>query len=267
MTVHPMRMRILENKMQIPGMNKIQAALGKRIADTSNRFFKALWSSYLQQGTEGRTNLCYWADQFNNDSAFNIILQSLAADGWITTLTASVRNWAEGHLNENKLLEYVTPDELISVRVHKKYIHYAMTEEPEATECDLVRVNGQTKKTGLSAPGSMLAGNQPFYLDTEMLDQYREVIVQNFTKSMDKMKKLWPDMTSDRTTYDAISAEVLDYYIYNPYQAYTRGTSYLDSRGRAISSVLSKVGNPIGYKDIRACLRLPTVEVPLDVAS
>jgi hypothetical protein len=42
----------------------------------------------------------------------------------------------------------------------------------------------------------------------------------------------------------------------NP-QTFTRGTTFLDSRGRAISSSLGKIANPIGNKDFRSLLVIP----------
>lgn len=244
-------------------MHKITAAFGKRHADIANQMWLSMWRAYLQKGDAGRINMCYWADQFNDDRVTNQIIMLLHGIGAIHVLAASVRNWAEAHIPEQFLLQFVTIDELNQVRQHRKFTHYCLKSEPETDICDLVKVNGVIKRTGLTAPGTMALANTSFSFDTEKMAEYQHIIVRNFTKSMDKMQELCPSMRSDQASYDTISAIALDYYINNPLQEYSRGTSYMDSRGRAISSSLSKIGNPIGFKDMRALIKLPTV--PLDV--
>lgn len=252
-----MRERILYNRFQLPAYEKFLHAYGRHFTSLADRMLKALWSSYLHHGKNNNINLCYWADQFANDDILNEFLISLSRAGWITTLSAGFRNWAEASLNETKLLEYCTIDELISVRRHYKFVQYALTIEEPATDPTLVRVNDRIKHTGLRAEGAMHSSNQPFSYDTATMDEYRNVILRNLTKSMDKIRELNKHIHSDEASYDSVSVEILDYYINND-QQYTRGISYMDSRGRAISSCLSKVGNPIGFKDFRALLVLPT---------
>lgn len=252
-----MRERILYNRFQLPSYELFLSHYGSYYTTLANKMMRALWSSYLHKGTKNNINLCYWADQFAHDQVFNEFLISLANAGWITTLSAGARNWAEASLNQDKLLTYCTIDELISVRRHYKFLQYALSYEESATDPTLVRVNGYIKRTGLRAEGAMTSSNQPFAFDRETMVEYREIIQRNLTKSMDKIKELNANVTTDETSYDAISVEILDYYINND-SYYTRGTSYMDSRGRAISSCLSKVGNPIGFKDFRALLVLPT---------
>ena len=126
-----------------------------------------------------------------------------------------------------------------------------------ATDCDIVRVNGRVTTTGLTAPGAMALANVKFSYDTQMMEEYSEIISLNLTKSMDKIAEITGITFSDSASYDSLSVEVLDYYLNNPGN-YTRGTSYMDSRGRAISNCLGKIGNPIGFKDFRALLQLPT---------
>lgn len=252
-----MRERILYNKFQLPSYDLFLAKYNNYYTNIVNRMMQALWSSYLHKGTNNNINLCYWADQMGNDAILNEFLISLSRAGWITTLSAGARNWAEASLNQDKLLEYCTIDELLLVRRHYKFVQYALSYENEAVDPTMVRVNGRIRRTGLRAEGAMRSSNQPFSFDRDMMEQYREVILRNLTKSMDKIRELNANMHSDEASYDAVAVEILDYYINND-QQYTRGTSYMDSRGRAISSCLSKVGNPIGFKDFRALLVLPT---------
>jgi hypothetical protein len=86
--------------------------------------------------------------------------------------------------------------------------------------------------------------------------EYRDVIQKNLTKSMDKIAELCPNLRHDSASYDTISVEILEYYL-DSNDTYTRGNNYNDSRGRAISESLSKVGNPISCKDFRALIVLP----------
>lgn len=252
-----MREQILYNKFKLPGYDKFLHNIGRHYTEIADRMMKAAWSSYLHKGADNNINLTHWADQFDNDEVFNVVLISLSNAGWLVTIAAENRNWAEASLNENKLLNYCTIEELLQVRRHYKFIQYALAYEDTATRSTLTRVNGKIKETGLSAPGTMNSSNQPFSFDREMMAEYQDIILRNMVKSMDKIAEQWPSMRHDEASYDAISAEILDYYINNDAK-YTRGQSYMDSRGRAISGCLSKIGNPIGYKDFRALLVLPT---------
>lgn len=257
---NPIRVKILENKMRLPYYEQFVHKVGKPTTVVADHMFRAMWRAYLDKGKEGTINLCYWADRFLqvcSPDTLNAILMTLANANIIETRTAAIRNWAEGNINENWLLEHVTQDELMSVRVHNKFRHYIMDdEESDVTQCDIVRVNGKEKRTGLSTPATQLTGNIPFKFDTEKMAEYRHLIERNVTKGMDKMAEL-VEFRSNQATYDTISRQIVEYYLENDGQ-YRRGQSYLDSRGRAISESLSKVGNPIGYKDFRALIQLPT---------
>lgn len=246
-----MREFILEGLLELPSKQQFISALGHNYASIADTMFQAMWRSYLKN--KSSINLTYWADRFNNPKVFNIVLMSLSKAGWIVSHSIPARNWSEAHLNENKLLQYCTQEELEHVRAYCKFRNYMPTASESATS-NRTRLNGVEQDTGLNRPGFSKAGNSKYKIDTSYLDDYYLVIKQNTTKSMDKIKVMYPEMTSDAATYDTISVDTLDYHIANPDQVYTTGENVNDSRGRAISDCLGKVFNPISFKDARALL-------------
>jgi len=88
------------------------------------------------------------------------------------------------------------------------------------------------------------------------LTKYFDSIVLNTTKSIRALEKdlVIPEDGSD---YKSISTSIVEFHMYPPEYRMTMGDSLTDSRGRAICSSLSKVFNPIGYKDARSHLVHP----------
>ena len=248
-----MRDQLFRGSLELPNYAAFSDKIGSDYAKLASKLFTALWHAYLKD--KGTVSLVYWADRFDNAEVFNIVLLSLSDAGWITCHSIPARNWAEARLNETKLLEYCTIEELESIRAFNKFAHYRLTNEP-STKSRATRVNGKTLDTGLVREGFMKAGNTRFSYDQNYMAQYSELIRLNLTKSMDKIAEMYPQMRHDRASYDAISSEILDYHL-NTNDSFTRGDNYNDSRGRAISSALSKVANPISCKDFRALLVIP----------
>ena len=245
-----MREQILDGELTLPNYDRFITALGINQAKLAYSMFNAMWYAYLKN--KGSINLTYWSDRFDNAKNFNVVLMSLSKAGWIISHSIPARNWAEAELDERKLLDYVTQEELESVRAHNKFKKYVLKEE-ESTVNDLTKVNGNIKSTGLVRKGFQAAGTTRFKYDTNYIVQYEEAIQKNLTKSMDKIAVMYPELKHDRASYDTISIEVLDYYKHAD-QVYTRGNNYSDSRGRAISDCLGKIGNPLSCKDFRALL-------------
>jgi hypothetical protein len=246
-----MREQILSGKLELPSYNKFIDSIGTELAHLADKMFNSLWNNYMKD--KSSINLTYWSDKFNNPKYFNIVLMSLSKSNWIVTSVISERNWAEAKLNENKLLTYVTIDELEKTRANKKFVKYFSTCE-QSTIANKTKVNGKIKDTGLTRKGFAKAGNSKYRLDTQYIDEYYSVIKTNTIKSMDKIKEYYPDMKSNLATYDTVSVNVLDYHRFNPDDSFSTGGNTNDSRGRAISNCLSKVFNPIGYKDARSLL-------------
>lgn len=248
-----MRRKLLEGSIELPSYDKFITSIGRHYAELSNRMFVALWRAYLKN--KSAINLVYWSDRFDNAKVFNTVLISLSDANWITCHSIPARNWAEASINEDKLLEYCTAEELELVRSHKKFVHYRQDTSP-SVKSTATRVNGTTKDTGLVREGFMKAGNTAFTYDQTTMAEYSEVIRANITKSMTKIAIMYPHMRHDLASYDTISSEILDFHLVTD-EVFTRGNNYNDSRGRAISSTLSKVANPISCKDFRALLVMP----------
>lgn len=245
--------QILEGTLGLPNYQGFVEAIGAENADMADRMFKAMFYQYLKD--KGSINTTYWSDKINNPAIMNIILMSLSKAGWIESHSIPARNWAEANLREEKLLQYVTPEDLESLRAHNKMKKYVLkANKPKRP--NMTRINGKTKDTGLRRYGFMEAGNTTFTYNKEYMYDYKDVIQKNLTKSMDKIAKMYPEMRSDRATYDTISCDVLDYYL-NSNEEYTIGENDNDSRGRAISESTAYIGNPINCKDFRSLLQLP----------
>lgn len=248
-----MRDYILAGSLPLPSYEKFIDAIGLDYTKLTDKLFKALWYNYLKD--KGSVSGTYWYDKFQSPGVFNTILKSLSEAGWLTSHSIPARNWAEIQLNEDKLLQYVSMDELEQVRAHNKFKKY-MLKHDDSTLTQATRLNGKVCNTGLTRAGFAAAGNTPFTYDKHYMDEYAPVIQQNLTKSMDKIAEIYPELRSDRATYDTISIEVLE-YLRQSNETFTRGNNYNDSRGRAISASLGKIANPISVKDMRALLVMP----------
>lgn len=244
----------MQGSLHLPSRDKFIQAIGEDYTELTDRFFQSLWSHYLLN--KGATSLPYWADKFNNPVVFNIVLMSLAKSNWIITHSIPARNWGEASLNEDKLLEFVSSSELIQIRSHHKFKGYIST-NTVAGRANRTKLAGRIQDTGLRREGFALAGNTRYKYDTQMMSQYSWILERNITKSMDKVKERHPEFRSDQSTYDTISIDILNYHIANPDMVMTRGENINDSRGRAISSALTKVFNPISSKDARSLLVIP----------
>ena len=245
-----MKERLLSGHLDLPNYQAFVSAIGPEMANLADKLFQALWYQYLKD--KGTINSTYWSSRFNNPFIFNQVVMSLSKADWLISHAIPARNWAEMHINENKLLEYVSQSELEQIRAYNKHRQYLPTNELSTID-DLTRINGRVKNTGLIRTGFMKAGNSRYKYDTQMMQDYSFNIQSNLTKSMDKIAQLHPNMRHDRASYDTISIEIFDHLVQSD-ETYTRGNNYSDSRGRAISSALSKVANPISCKDMRSLL-------------
>ncbi len=244
---------LLRGELYLPGYQTISKELSEEVAITVQHMFQALWHNYLK--CKGAISLVYWCEKFSDSEHFNIVLKSLAEANWIITHSLPARNWAEASLNEDKLLEFVTPEELQTIRAYHKFQQYKLGKD--TAKCnDKVRINGSTKKTGLVREGFRLAGNIEYRYDIEALAEHATAVQLNLTKSMDKIAKMYPEMVHDKASYDAISCDILEYHL-NYDGTFSNGQHHIDSRGRNIQGNLSKVANYISSKDFRSALVIP----------
>lgn len=217
--------------------------------------FQALWHNYLMKA-DATTSAAYWSDRFNDNKAFNNALYHLSKSGWIITNIIPGRNWGTIQLDPSKLLKWVNEKELLEIRKEFKFSKYRMTNTTSTLSNLTSTVKGKID-TGLVRKGIAKSGNSNFKYDTKYIHKYYDAIVKNVTKSID-MAIDKHNLDLDGADYKSLSEEILQYHMYSPDSYMTMGDSYIDSRGRAISTALSKVFNPIGYKDARALIIGPS---------
>lgn len=242
-----MRDEILEGKLSYPG-SAIFEAYPKQ-EKLIKQFWKAIWYNYLNNND---TNGLRWYEELGI-KLYNDLVRRLSHHGWVTSNSLSGRKWASVELNTDKLFEFVTEDELEAVKAEYKYEMYLLGFNA-STVSNLVRQNGETKVTGLERKGFMAAGETMFGYDMKMLAKYEDAVIKNLNKSMDKIRQYYPEMKSTASSYDEISTGIYEWHKRNELEVFTTGENINDSRGRAISSALKKVANPIGNKDFRAAL-------------
>ena len=239
---------ILDGKLYLP--QQIIDLVGTQHTAVMTRMFQAIWNNYLNN--KGATSVPYWYDQFNDDIAFNSFIQHLSKAGWILCTVEPKRNWSEIHFNEAKLSKYATPEEILSMRQFNKFNKYKLTSTTTT----------QTRPSQITRNGIAKQDTATFKYDTVYLTKYQEAITLNVTKSMRMLAIEYGDF-ADNVDYEAVSTSIVEYHMYSPEESFTLGTSRSDSRGRAISAALSKVFNPIGYKDARSLVVGPERSISL----
>jgi hypothetical protein len=247
---------LLLGKLPLPSRDKFVETFGIAGAELGDSILSSCWHQYLLNGDKGSINGIHWAESTSNATLLNSTLRILSKNRWIIVTSVPKYRWSDIKINESKLLEYLTPDELMSVRKHKKFVKYMPTFDDTPSPTNLTRVNGKVRSTGLIRYGFAAAKDTQYYYDIETLRKYADPIAMNVVKGMSKCRELWTDMTSIEADYDAISIDIVNDLASTP-QLMTIGNNTSDSRGRAIKSGLSKVANPIGYKDFRALLSIP----------
>lgn len=214
-------------------------------------FFEALWYNYLVK-PGATTSGPYWSERFNDNKAFNRALLHLSKAGWIVSHAIPMRNWSTIQLDATKLLKWVSEEELIEVRRIFKFNKYKMRHRA-SKRFNLTKTPNGRENVGLSRPGALKSGNNEFRYDVDYLHKYYDAILLNTTKGIQKaIDKHQLDL--DGADYKTVAIEILNYHIYSGQDIYTLGANLTDSRGRAIVESLSKVFNPIGYKDARALI-------------
>lgn len=242
---------ILQGVLPFPKEEQIKEAYPDSW-DSIQRMWNSLWGNFLRNPNTF-TSVPFWSDQFPNEQDFRDIIEALVLGGWLYTSINPNHHWGEMRLVHDKFLSYVTPDQLTEVRRRYKYSKYKLGFN-ESRITDLTRQNGCTRYTGLVREGFAKAGNTQFGYDTAYINKYLDPINRNMTKSMEKIRNFYPELQSDQASYDKIAVGVVDLYRSSPSELYTCGNNFNDSRGRAISTCLQKLGNPISSKDFRALL-------------
>lgn len=253
------RLALLEGQFPDLMFKQVRKKHSKALAYAIRAMLQATWKHYLLKGAEATTATKTFATQSKDIKAFNQILMALSKGGWITVY--SKNNWSEVYLNESKLLDYVTKDELINIRAYNKYKQFMLTNEL-ATENNLVRINGKVKKAkGAFREGFRKAGNTEFMFDTQAMWENIDVIKAEVNKGMTKVRieqaTQGNTMSEDKAMYDEIATAILEAIMYTPTAIYRPGQPINDSRFRNIAGYTDKVFNPVAFKVSRACLLIP----------
>lgn len=237
--------------VDLPHKEQLEKFLDREDMKFAKHFWSSLWSNYVRN--KGTTSLPYWVEQMGDAKKFNGLLYVLR--DWITTVVIPERNWAEAQLNETKLLNLFDEETLVQYRKSNKYSKYvpAFTETYTPTK---VRVNGKLEETGLERHGFAKAAMTQYYYDTETLTKYLDGVIANTVKGMRKMREQY-DFAVDDASYDIVASEIVTGLSQRPVM-FTQEGNVSDSRGRAIKASLAKVANPIGYKDFRALIVIPS---------
>ena len=248
-----MRDILLTGDIELPSWDLFETHFGEDYANLAESMIKSLLNHYIKN--KGTTSTLYWAERFSNPKVFNQILKIMSDNQWIVVSTIPERHWSEIAINEDKLLEYLSPDELVNVRKQFKFAKYIPCFNIK-DRSNLVKQGKSIKQTGLVREGLAKSANTQFYYDTEMLARYADTIITNTNKGMRKCRELMPDMVHDEASYDEIATGIVNNLVKQPFLMTMEG-NISDSRGRAIKGALKKVANPIGYKDFRALLTIP----------
>jgi hypothetical protein len=240
----------MEPLLDLPNFDLLCRHFSDDDLDTSERFWNSLWANYIRN--KGSTSLPYWAEQFSNPVTFNQLL--IVWKDYVNSVVIPERSWAEVSLNESTLLKQFTMEQLTEYRKQNKLKKY-LPQAKASTAARLVRSQGVVSKTGLKRSGFCKAANSQYFYDTFALNNHKQMVVNNTTKSMRKLRETL-DIDMDDAAYDMISTDIVEYLAVNPF-IMTQGNSFCDSRGRAIKESLGKVTNPIGFKDFRALITIP----------
>lgn len=250
------RQQLLEGRLTLPHINNLDEITSPEQRKQIYAMFKALWNAYLIKGSGTSISTPYWAKRIGDIKVTNIILKILSDNNWIISKSLPNNNWAEMYLNQEKLLTYVTEEELTQIRKYNKFRKY-MPSHSESTQASVTSLQGDLLNTGLYRPGFMATGNTEYSFDTATMLDYKDIVVPLVTKGIDKMINRFPQITADLANYKSVSEEVVDALIAEN-GIYTGGNRTNDPRGRNNRGDLNKIGNPVGFKVMRALLQIPS---------
>lgn len=256
-----MKELLLQGKVELPSKQQFLDNFDHTTVEIVEQMLQDLFHIYLMKGAKGSTSTTYWAEKVveaeGNFKDFNRCLRNLSLNGWITVDTSTKYHWSELRINEAKLIELLGEHDLMQLRVQHKSVKYLPKWHATTGKSDLVRQNGKTKRTGLVREGFAMAAMTQFYYDSAKLAENVDSVISNVNKGMRKCRELRPNMLTSEADYDVIAADIVHQLIEQP-QIINIGGNVSDSRGRAIKKALSSVANPIGYKDFRALITIPS---------
>lgn len=213
------------------------------IVDLIMEFWDALWNSFLR---DKNISALVWADKFDDEKFFAQLLMHLGKAGWINTRVDN--NYATIEFNNDKLLKWLSQDEINEMKFSRKTSHYRMS-RAKSFLSNIVKVNNTRMETGLVRAGFMKAGNNKFSYDTTFIAMYPAEIAYNIDKAY--------NVGTKEVTYNEVVKDLVEYYgKVDDY--FTLGNNLIDSRGRSIFQCSKRVFNPVSHKDARASLICPS---------
>lgn len=252
--------QILNGRLEMPNIHDLAYECGSaNVHFEIQLMFRAMWRAYLLRGTAGKISLPYWAKRIKSPKYMNIALKVLSDGNWITVSTRPNNNWSEAYLNTDKLLCYVTQDDLDHVRTFHKFQGATLELTEVSAQCaELTKTRAGLTDTGLVRNGFMKAGKTEFQFDTVAMLSNHELVVAEVNKGIEESIKKYAHILDDHANYKEVATEIVDSYIHSANSSYNSGDRSSDTRGRNIAGYLSKVGNPVGYKVMRALLLIPS---------
>lgn len=249
-----MRNEILSGSLPLPKHDSFIEYYPNAV-DVIERMWQSLWVHYC--ANKGSTSTIHWLEQVGAEYSREFLqcLNILQQGEWVIINTSD--NFSSAMLNEIKLLEFVSEEELTQVRFNKrfeKYLPFAntTTQYGKAT----VVANQVRTKRKLNRPGMEVGAKSLFSFDRNVLAENFTSIVETANKGMLEVLTKYPEMKSDEANYAEIVEGIIGYLVNNEVVC-NMGINNVDSRGRAIKSHLSKVMNPIGFKVARCLLVIP----------
>lgn len=211
--------------------------------DLIHSFWDSLWNAFIR---DKNISAIVWSEQFNNEKLFAQLLMHLSNAGWISTRVDN--NYATIEFEANKLLKWLTQDEVNQMKFQHKTGHYRM-KNSKSTLSKLVKIGNTRKETGLVREGFMKAGNNKFSYDCKYIKEYIPYIAYNIDKAYNVGVK--------EITYNEVVHDLTEYYA-KVNDEFTLGNNLIDSRGRSIFQCSKRVFNPVSHKDARASLICPS---------
>jgi hypothetical protein len=229
-----------------------------------SELFQVLINKFINMDSIAIT---YWFDMNPDRVHWNVFLKKMTELGWIDSQVGQKKNWVDVNLVESKVMEYITEEELVQLRLDKGYKKY-MLQSPEKSKYSL---EGEDKKytpnlmktvKGLKEVDNHMYGfartaSTKWQYDVKAIQQNYKLCLSETVKGMLKTVKQYPQIHQNKANYGEVSRLILENLVENPDGTYVSGQNRLDPRLRNSHGCLSKVFNPIGYKAARAVLVIP----------
>jgi len=250
--------QIMAGQLSMPNIHDMKGVYGDEVYKQVQAMFSAMWNAYLAKGKDTPVSLPYWAKRIKHPKAMNQALKILSDADWITVSTRPNNNWSEAYLNESKLLEYVSKNQLDHVRMYNKFNKYKLEYHnlDQDFGANKMKINGKVHTVNHTCSGFAKTAKVPFQYDTKAISKSFDTVLFEVNKGIEKMIKDYPQIVEDHANYREIGTEVVESLIYDN-GTYNAGPRTSDPRHRNNSGYLNKIANPVGFKVMRGLLTIP----------